>query len=138
MSSGAAVEKFGTAILPNLSVRNGAQAVEFYKRAFGATEVFLITSPDGHVVAQLAIDGAQFLLADESPAHGNFSPQSLGGSSVRIDLLVADPDAVQKRAIDAGAKEVFPVADQDFGYRMGRIVDPFGHHWLIGRPLAAR
>jgi PhnB protein len=54
---------------------------------------------------------------------------------MRIDLLVADPDAVQERAVAAGAKEVFPVADQDFGYRMGRIVDPFGHHWLIARPL---
>ena len=132
------VEKFKTAILPNLSVRNGADAVEFYKRAFGATEAWRITSPDGHVVAEMAIDGARFLLADESPDHANFSPESLGGSSVRIDLLVANPDAVQERAIAAGAKEIFPVADQDFGYRMGRVKDPYGHHWPIARPLGGR
>lgn len=138
MSSEATGEKFETTIMPNLSVRNGIRAVEFYKKAFGATEVFRITSPDGPIVAEMSIDGARFLLADESPDHGNLSPESLGGSSVRIDLLVADPDGLQQRAIAAGATEVFPVADQDFGYRMGRVRDPFGHHWLIARPLSGR
>ena len=138
MSSEAAGEKFETTILPNLSVRNGTLAVKFYKKAFGATEGFRITSPDGAIVAEMSIDGARFLLADESPDHANFSPESLGGSSVRIDLLVADPDGLQERAIAAGATEVFPVADQDFGYRMGRVRDPFGHHWLIARPLSGR
>jgi len=93
------------------------------------------TSPDGAVVAELSIDGARFFLADESPPHGNFSPESLGGISVRIELIVADPDAVARRAVAAGAREVFPVADQDYGYRLGRVGDPFGHHWEIGRPL---
>ena|SRR5215471_6369149 len=138
MSSEPAVKEFETIIMPNLSVRNGASALDFYRLAFGAIEKWRITSPDGAIVAEMSIDGARFLVADESPDHSNFSPESLGGSSVRIDLLVADPDALHMRAIAAGAKEVFPVADQDFGYRMGRVLDPFGHHWLIGRPLSAR
>ena len=125
-----------TTITVNLSVRGGARAIDFYQRAFGATELMRLTSPDGHVVAEMAIDGARFFLADESPDYGNLSPESLGGSSVRIELFVSDPDAVAQRAVTAGAKEVFPVADKPFGYRQGRVVDPFGHHWLIGRPLA--
>ncbi len=127
-----------TTLTPNLSVRNGARAVDFYKRAFGATELSRITRPDGALVAEMSIDGARFFVADESPEHRNFSPESLGGSSVRIDLFVVDPDALQRRAVGAGATEVFPVADQNFGYRMGRVMDPFGHHWLIGKPLASR
>jgi len=127
-----------TTVTPNLSVRNGARAVDFYKRAFGATELSRITSPDGALVAEMSIDGARFFVADESPEHKNFSPESLGGSSVRIDLFVVDPDALQRQAVAAGATEVFPVADQNFGYRMGRVMDPFGHHWLIGKPLATR
>ena len=127
-----------TSVIPNLSVRNGTRAVDFYKSAFGATELSRITNPDGEVVAEMSIDGARFFVADEAPEHKNFSPESLGGSSVRIDLLVADPDAVHRRAVTAGATEVFPVADQKFGYRMGRVMDPFGHHWLIGKPLTSR
>jgi len=130
--------KSTTTVMPNLSVRNGARAVEFYKRAFGATELSRITRPDGALVAEMSIDGARFFVADEAPEHKNFSPESLGGSSVRIDLLVVDPDAMQRRAVAAGAMEVFPVADQSFGYRMGRVMDPFGHHWLIGKPLGSR
>src|SRR5207244_10987386 len=109
-----------TTVIPNLSVRNGARAVEFYKRAFGATELSRITRPDGALVAEMSIDGARFFVADESPEHRNFSPESLGGSSVRIDLFVVDPDALQRRAVGAGATEVFPGADKTFGYRMCR------------------
>jgi PhnB protein len=126
-----------TEITLNLSVRGGARTIDFYQRAFGATELMRLSSPDGHVVAELAIDGARFFLADESPEYGNLRPESLGGCSVRIELLVADPDAVAPRAVAAGAREVCPVADKPFGYRQGRVVDPFGHHWLIGRPLTA-
>lgn len=124
-----------TEITVNLNVRGGARAIDFYQRAFGATELMRLSSPDGHVVAELAIDGARFFLADESPEHGNLSPESLGGCSVRIELFVADPDTVAQRAVAAGAREVSQVADRPFGYRQGRVVDPFGHHWLIGRPL---
>ena len=122
-------------IAPMLSVRNGARAVEFYKAAFGAIEVFRIESPDGAVVSRLSVDGAEFWLSDESPEHGNFSPESLGGGSVRMVLTVPDPDAMFAKAIAAGALEVVAVKD-DYGWRLGRVVDPFGHHWEIGRPLS--
>ena len=88
------------------------------------------------VGVRLAVGGARFYLADESPDHQNFSPDSLGGTTVRIELFVEDPDAVAAEAIAAGATEVIPVTDQPYGIRQGRVRDPFGHHWLIGRPLA--
>lgn len=117
-----------------LSVRNGARAVEFYKSAFGATEVFRVEDPGGSVVSRLSVDGAEFWLSDESPEHGNFSPESLGGGSARMILTVADPDAMFAKALAAGAREIAPVKDAH-GWRLGRVVDPFGHHWEIGRPL---
>lgn len=95
------------------------------------------TDPDGSVVAEMAIAGARFVVADESPKHSNFSPDTLGGTPVRIGLLVADPDALAKQAVAAGAIEVYPVADQDYGYRLGHVADPFGHHWEIFKPLNA-
>jgi PhnB protein len=122
-----------TTIAPWLSVRNGARAVEFYKSAFGASEAFRMDE-GGSVVARLSVEGAEFWVGDESPEHSNFSPQTLGGGSVRIILTVADPDAVFARAIAAGATQVHPVGE-DYGWRLGRVVDPFGHHWEIGRPL---
>jgi PhnB protein len=121
-------------IAPWLSVRKGARAVEFYKSAFGATEAFRLEGPEGGVVARLSVDGAEFWLSDESPEHGNFSPESLGGGSVKMLLIVADPDTVLAQAVRAGAKEVHPVGEQH-GWRVGRVVDPFGHHWEIGREL---
>ncbi len=121
-------------IAPWLSVRQGAKAVEFYKSAFGAAEVFRLDAPDGAVVARLSVDGAEFWLGDESPQYHNFSPESLGGGTVRMVLTVADPDAVFQRAVSAGATEVVPVGEMH-GWRVGRIVDPFGHHWEIGRQL---
>jgi PhnB protein len=124
-----------TSIAPWLSVRNGARAVDFYKSAFGAIEVFRLEGPDGGVVARLSVDGAEFWLGDESPEHSNFSPESLGGGTVRMILTVADPDAVFLQAWKAGAKEVHPVAEEH-GWRVGRVVDPFGHHWEIGRQVA--
>jgi PhnB protein len=123
-----------TTIAPMLSVRQGARAVDFYKAAFGADEVFRIDAPSGAVVATLAVDGAEFWVADESPEHQNFSPESLGGGSVRMILTVADPDAMFARAVAAGAREVTPMKNE-YGWRLGRVVDPFGHHWEIGRPM---
>lgn len=125
-----------TVIAPMLSVRNGAKAVEFYQTAFGAAVLFRIDAPDGSVVARLAVDGSEFWVADESPEHQNFSPETLGGGTVRMVLVVDDPDAVFERAVAAGAKVVWPVSNQH-GWRLGRIVDPFGHHWEIGRELAS-
>lgn len=126
--------KISTTIAPWLSVRNGARAVEFYKSAFGATEAFRMDD-GGSVVARLSVQGAEFWVSDESPEHSNFSPQSLNGSSVRMILTVADPDAVFARAVAAGASQVYAVSEEH-GWRLGRVVDPFGHHWEIGRPLA--
>lgn len=123
-----------TAIAPMLSVRNGKRAIEFYKAALGAGELFRIESESGEVVARLSVGAAEFWLADESPEHFNFSPESLGGGSVRINMIVEDPDAAFKRAVAAGATVVWPVNNQ-YGWRVGRIVDPFGHHWEIGKPL---
>jgi PhnB protein len=118
-----------------LSVRNGAKAIEFYKSAFGATEAFRHDGPDGSVVARLSVDGAEFWVADESPEHQNFSPESLGGGTVRMILVVQDPDSAFQRAVNAGAKVIWPVRN-DYGWRLGRVLDPFGHHWEIGKPLS--
>jgi PhnB protein len=124
-----------TIIAPLLSVRKGASAIEFYKRAFGADELLRSEDDKGDVVARLSVDGAEFWLADESPKHLNFSPESLGGGTVRIVLTVGDPDAVFERAVAAGAIVVCPICNQH-DWRLGRIVDPFGHHWEIGKPLS--
>jgi len=121
-------------ISPWLSVRGSAQAVEFYKAAFDASEVYRLEGGDKGIVARLSIAGAEFWLSEESPPHGNFSPDSLSGSSVRMILTVPDPDAVFDRTLTAGATEVHPVEEMH-GWRVGRLVDPFGHHWEIGRPL---
>jgi PhnB protein len=132
------MEAFGATITPVLTVRGAAWAVDFYRRAFGAEEVYRNTYPDGRVVAELAVEGARFRVADEAPEAANLSPETLGGTTVRINLLVADPDRLAARAVEHGAVEVAPVADQAYGLRQGRLADPFGHHWLIGRPLAGQ
>jgi PhnB protein len=124
-----------TTLAPMLSVRRGAAAVKFYQAAFGAEEVFHIESPDGAVVSRLSVDGAEFWVADESPEYLNFSPESLNGSTARMILTVADPDAIFARALAAGAEQVHAVRNEDYGWRQGRLVDPFGHHWEIGHPL---
>jgi PhnB protein len=124
-----------THVAPLLSVRRGAAAIEFYKAAFGARERHRVDAPDGAVVCHLQVEDAEFWVSDESPAHGNFSPETLGGGTIRLILTVADPDAAFARAVDAGATVVTAVEDA-YGWRVGRVVDPFGHHWEIGRPLA--
>jgi len=124
-----------TSIAPMLSQRPGERALEFYKSAFAALEVFRVEAPDGAVVCRLSVEGAEFWVADESPEHANYSPETLGGGTVRMILTVADPDAMFARATAAGAREIVAVKE-DYGWRLGRVVDPFGHHWEIGRPLA--
>lgn len=116
-----------------LSVRRGIEAVRFYVAAFGAVEIFRVEDA-GSVVARLAVYGAEFWVADESPAHANFSPETIGGGSVRMILTVADPDSTFDRAVAAGATVVVPMGDK-YGWRLGRVVDPYGHHWEIGREL---
>jgi PhnB protein len=129
------MESFAPSIAVWLSVRHSMQAVEFYKAAFSATEVYRLEGRGG-VVSRLAVPGGEFWVSDESPEHGNSSPETLGGSSVRMILTVADPDAAFAQALAAGAKEVWAVSE-GHGWRIGRVVDPFGHHWEIGRELAA-
>src|SRR5208283_761703 len=118
-----------------LSVRRGGAAIEASTTALGAVEVFRTASPDGAVLAQLTKLGCDFWVADEAPEHQNFSPESLGGSTVRMVLVVDDPDSVFNRAVAAGASGLWPVVDQRYGWRIGRVVDPFGHHWEIGKPI---
>ena len=122
-------------VAPLLNVRRGVEAIEFYKTAFGAVEIFRTKSPDGAVVAQLFIGDCAFWLADEAPEHQNFSPENLGGSTVRMVLVVDDPDGVFNQAVATGATSLWPVVDQRYGWRIGRVVDPFGHHWEIGKPI---
>jgi PhnB protein len=122
-----------TRILPQLSVRRGRAALEFYAAAFGAQVDYIVG--DEEIVAQLSVGAASFWVSDESPDHGNHSPESLGGgSTTRMLLIVDDPGAAVARAVAAGATEVYPVAEEH-GWRLGRIADPFGHHWEIGKPL---
>jgi PhnB protein len=98
-------------------------------------EIFSNIETPGSGLAVLEIGAAQFVVADESPAHGNISPTGQTVVSIRMGLMVSDPDSLAKRAVELGAREIYPVADQDYGYRLGHLVDPFGHHWEIGRPL---
>ena len=130
------MEAFCSAITPVLTVRHANRAVAFYERAFGAEELRRDTHPDGRVVVEMAIDGARFRVADEAPEAANLSPRALKGTTVRLNLLVPDPDGLAARAVANGAVQIAPVADQSYGLRQGRLADPFGHHWLIGRPLA--
>ena len=124
-----------SSLTPMLTVKNAVAAIEFYREAFDAVEQGRFTAPTGHVVAELAIDGLRFFVVDENPEAFNLSPTSLEGTTVRIDLIVDDPDATAAQAVGAGASEIFPVADQPYGFRQGRVADPDGHHWLIGKPL---
>jgi PhnB protein len=135
--------KSKTTISPLLNVRRGAQAIDFYKAAFGAEEEFRVEDPEGAVVAKMTVggteggvdNGAEFWLADESPENSNFSPESIGGSTVRMVMVVENPDAMFERAVAAGATVVWPVEDKEYGWRVGRVADPYGHHWEIGKPL---
>jgi PhnB protein len=104
--------------------------MNFYRSAFGAVEVYRVP---GGGVGRLCIEGAEFWVAEESKPHQNFSPDSLGGCSVRMLLIVVDPKRTCEQAVGAGAKQVTPVTEQH-GWVLGRIVDPFGHHWEVGRP----
>ena len=124
-----------TSLSPMLSVRDGAKAIEYYKAAFAAEVLFRIGEEGKGVVAQMSVGGAEFWLADEAPEYLNFSPESLGGGTVRMVMVVDDPDAAFTRAVGAGGKVVSPVEDKEYGWRVGRVVDPFGHHWEIGKLL---
>jgi len=119
-------------ITPYLSVKGAADAIEFYKKAFGAIEMMRLPNPDGTLGhAEIKIGNALVMLADEYPDYGNLSPKTLGGSSVRLHMYVEDVDAFFEKAVAAGAKVLIPLADQFYGDRSGRLEDPFGHVWLV-------
>ena len=120
-----------TSIMPWLTFTDCAQAVDFYKQAFHAIETYRLDAPDGGLVVKLSIDGAEFWL---SSGNVNGAQEPVGGTTVRLILIIADPFTIFENAIRAGATEVFPIGD-DHGWRLGRIVDPFGLHWEIGHPL---
>jgi PhnB protein len=120
-------------ITPYLTVKGAAQAIDFYKRAFGATERFRFAGPDGKTIghAEIVIGDSILMMADESPSMGNRSPQSFGGTPVSLLIYLEDVDAAYKRAIDAGAKVKMPVEDKFYGERAGCLEDPFGHQWTL-------
>ena len=98
-------------------------------------EAMRVESLDGLVVAELSIGDARFFIADESPEHGNCSPETVKAVTARMGLFVTDPDAIADKAVKAGATLLYPVADQHYGYRLGAVKDPFGHVWEIARKL---
>ncbi|MBI5890083.1 MAG: VOC family protein [Nitrosomonadales bacterium] len=120
------------AITPYLSVKDAQAAIQFYQRIFGAKVIGRISMPDGSVGhAELQVGDSRIMLAEEMPAWGNQSPSTLGGTSVGIALYVSDVDAIFRRALEAGAKQVEAVKDQFYGDRSGTLLDPFGHKWHI-------
>jgi PhnB protein len=122
-----------TSIQPELWVERAGQAVAFYAAAFGARVLHQVGEGDD-IVAQLAVGDAAFWVAAAAPDMGRLSPDAIGGATGRTLLVADDPDAVVRRAVDAGATEKSPAADEH-GWRIGRVVDPFGHEWEIGKPL---
>ncbi|HZT60717.1 MAG TPA: VOC family protein [Pyrinomonadaceae bacterium] len=119
-------------VTPYLIVDGAAQAIEFYKRAFGAVETFRMGGPDGKVGhAELKVGDSHVMLADENPAMGARGPKSVGGSPISLVLYVEDVDAVVARAVETGAKLTRAVADQFYGDRTGGVEDPFGHAWYV-------
>lgn len=119
-------------LAPHLVCAGAARAIEFYKAAFGAVELVRLPGRNGKLMhACIAIEGAQVMLVDEMPECGAWSPKSLGGSSVTINLRVADADAVFERAVQSGAKAVMAPADMFWGDRYGVLEDPFGHRWAV-------
>ena len=119
-------------VTPSLFVRNGAEAIEFYKKAFGAEERMRMAGPDGKIGhAELKIGDSMIFLSDENPAFGTKSPESLGGITGALYLYVEDVDQAFQRAIDAGGQVKMPVADMFWGDRVGNFVDPYGHSWTL-------
>jgi PhnB protein len=119
-----------TTIAPWLTVQSGATAVEFYKRAFRAVETYRLETPDGGLVVRLSVDGTEFWLSS-----GSSDAKSLACENIRMILTVSNPDTFFANALAAGASEVFPIGEEH-GWRLGRLVDPFGLHWEIGHPLS--
>lgn len=123
-------------VCPQHAVRRGRNAVRFHVAALGARVLYQVGGTDDHpeVVAELAVGNTSLWVADEAPTHANYSPESLGGCTTRLLLRVEDPYLTQARAVSLGAQPVAAVG-HSHGWLVGRIKDPFGHHWQIGKPL---
>lgn len=120
-------------ITPYLQVANTGEAIAWYERVFGAQEVRArLVAPNGICMnAEIEIEGTRLMLADELPTIGSTSPATLGGTSVVLDLHIENADETFARALEAGAEQIYPLADQFYGDRAGRVRDPFGHHWIV-------
>lgn len=130
------MENDKTIFAPVLYMKNVADAIAFYLKAFDAKELRRWSNDDGSVhVAEMMIDNAMFHLHEEVSRKSQLSPYTLGGNSVEIGLFVADPDTVMAKAIEAGAKEINPMQDYDYGYRQGSFIDPFGHEWTVQKTI---
>lgn len=120
------------AVTPHLMINGAARAIEFYKKAFGATELFRMSGPGGKLMhAEIKIGDSVLMLADEIPGMGGPSPSTLKGTPVVLNLYAEDVDSVMSRAVQAGAKVTMPAADMFWGDRYGQVEDPFGHRWAI-------
>jgi len=121
-------------ITPNITVREAAKAIDFYKKAFGAEEVMRMPGPGGRIMhAEMKIGDSRFMIADEMPEMGNKGPKSIGGSPVSFYVYFEHVDPAWKRALEAGAKETGPLDDMFWGDRTGRLEDPFGHTWVLAQ-----
>lgn len=125
-------EGFNT-VTPHITCKGASDAIEFYKKAFGAEDLGIMLMPDGETVmhAMIRIGDSMIMLHDEFPDHGKLGPDSLGGSSVTMHLYVEDADFFFERAVQAGAKVTMPLEDTFWGDRYGTLEDPFGHHWSV-------
>jgi len=119
-------------VTPHLTMKNAGEAIEFYRKAFGAEEVARMPGPGGSVMhAEIRIGDSPIMLNDEFPEHGARGPKTIGGTPVSIHLYVNDVDALFDRAVKAGAKVTMPIADMFWGDRFGKLEDPFGHQWSL-------
>ncbi|HEY8917932.1 MAG TPA: VOC family protein [Chitinophaga sp.] len=131
------MEDHTTALAPMLYLKNLAAAIDFYKNVFSAIEQWRVSNPDGSVhVAEMIIGGASFRMHEEVSNDNNFSPETLGGTTVVMGLLVPDPDTIAAKVTAAGGTVLSPVKDYEYGYRQGTVKDPFGHHWMIEKKTA--
>jgi PhnB protein len=123
-------------LFPYLRVKDAGRAIEFYKRAFGATEKFRLTEPSGRIGhCELLFGSTTLMLSEEYPEYGFLGPQSIGGTSISIHLHLDDADAAIERAVAAGATVVRPASDAFYGERSGTVRDPFGHEWMLGHSI---
>ena len=126
------VQQGAQAVTAYLIVKGAVRALDFYRRAFGATEIYRLAEPSGRIGhSEFQIGGSTLMLADEYPDWGALAPTSLGGTPVKLHLRVDDVDAFMKRAVAAGATELRAPKDEFFGERSGMLADPFGHHWHV-------